>query len=137
MRRRSIGICLTMITVCTLGSTVVAAHLLQGVGADSTNEFLNGSSIPFYGTILFGFVGFVASLLLSPVIVISDEALQDHRKKMEVQQAQAGDNALSLLRAAECPPAQSRDELLRPAQAGSMTPPEQLLRAVKTEGSEA
>ena len=52
------------------------------------------------GGIVFGIAGFLASLILSPVIVVSDQALREHRKKAEFQRAEAGINALSLLRAA-------------------------------------
>ena len=130
MRLRTIGICLTTITVCTVGSAAYAA--IPHLNEDSNSCMFPGNSGAYLLGIFFGWVGFLVSLVLSPVIVVSDQALRDHRKKMKVQHVQAGNNALSLLRAAACPPTQARAELLRPAQSGRMIAPEHLLRAVQT-----
>jgi hypothetical protein len=90
-----------------------------------------GNSVAYVLGILFGFVGFCVSLNLSPVVVEADQKRRDYWSKM------AGTNALSLLRAAECPPGQAGAELLRPARSGNMSASEQLLRAVQPEGSDA
>jgi hypothetical protein len=133
MRLRTVGIWLTTMTVCTLGSAAIATIPLWGVA--SRNDYLPGNEADYVG-IIFGFVGFLASLVLSPLAVKSDQRIRDHRKMMEVQQIQPHSNALSLLRAAECPPTQARVELLRPARSGSTTAPEHLLRAVGIDESE-
>jgi len=90
---------------------------------------LPGNSVAYFVGIIFGFVGFLVSLVLSPVAVKSDKLIREHWVKVKEQEKQSQTNALSLLRAAECPPTQAKAELLRPARSGSTTAPEQLLRA--------
>lgn len=134
MRLRTVGIWLTTITVCTMGSAAVVAVPLWNT--NSMCDFLPGNSVAYLLGIIFGFGGFLLSLVLSPVAVKSDKLSQEHRKLVVEREKQAQIDAFSLLRGAECPPTQARVELLRPARSGNRTAPEHLLRAVQTGGPE-
>jgi len=129
---RSIGIWLTTIIVWTLGSAAIVAVPLWNT--NSHNCMMPGNSIAYILGIVFGFFGLQIGLRLAPAAVKSDPRCRDYWMRAEEREKQAQSKALSLLRAAECPPIQARDELLRPAQTGNTTAPDQLLKAADTHG---
>ena len=135
MRPRTIGIWLTTISVWTLGSAAIVA--VPFWHTNSHNGMLPGNSVAYLLGIMFGFFGFVRGLILSPEAVKSDQRFRDYWMRLQEQKKQAQSSALSLLRAAECPPTLAQAELLRPARSGYTTAPEQLLRAVEADRPEA
>ncbi|MCW3098346.1 MAG: hypothetical protein JWL77_3964 [Chthonomonadaceae bacterium] len=76
----------------------------------------------------------MVSLIVGPTVAVADDTVRRHRLEFADQQIQAQSNALSLLRASSVPASQQKAELLRAAQAGPATPPQELLHAVQTEG---
>lgn len=79
MKLRTVGIWLTTISICTLGSAAVVAVPLWHTNSHS--DVLPGNSVAYLLGIVFGCCGFLASLILSPVTVKSDKLIREHREK--------------------------------------------------------
>ncbi len=130
---RKVCIWLTTMAVCTFGTP---AYMTISFWNDQANG--NRMSGGPYGpsdvtvvVIIFGIGGFIVSLFLAPAIVTYDQLARDLWNRIKFQEQEAPQDFCSLLCASECSPVQHQAELLRPTHAGSVTPPEQLLRPVQ------
>ena len=133
---RAITICIITALVCTVGGVMTYAIPFPD------NDYPSGGSCMFSATkaenrgLSFGLLGLAASWVLGPTAAITDRTIRKNRMQFDYQQMQAQNNALSLLRASNVPPSIEKAELLRAAQSGSATPPQELLRADPAEGLE-
>ncbi len=138
---RAITICIFTVLLFTLGSAAIYTipHWNDPDPDPETGSCMfpnDGRSNAIAGGIIFGISGFMVSLIVGPTVAVTDNSIQRYRMKFADHQIQAQSDTLSLLRASDVPSTQQRAELLRAAQAGPATPPQELLRATQPETGE-